>query len=493
MKKLFSFLMLIGILAAGCSQEEYGDTMGNQETTPSFVFAEGTYLTPTIGSDGGALVYSFTTNSSWSVVTTDEWLSVEPASGDATVTSFTISAPKNLSGRNRATTIKVEYGKNQSLYILLSQSAELCAANEIAYRTTDAQIITPTTVEGFGAEFIDNTYEDGYGKLRFTAEVKSIPAEAFKGCTTLKLIILPEELTTIGDNAFEGCVELQDITLDEKVTTIGDMAFSECRALPSIALGELVATIGNRAFNECSQLASITIPDAVSAIGDYTFYNCTSLAAVTFGSSIASIGDHAFAFCPALAEVALPNSVKSIADSAFINCYNLAKVTLGNSIESIGDYAFTYCKALSSISLPNTVKSLGDYAFLRCEKLAIVTLSETLTHIGEATFANCSSLLSITLPATITSIGNEAMFGCSKLSTINCLATVPPTLYTSAFNKYYKESEDFITESGDEAERETYEVTAIGANIYVPTASVEAYKSAEEWSNYASKITGKAF
>lgn len=495
MKKLFSFLMLIGILAAGCSQEEYGYTtnMGDDANTPSFTFVEGTYLTPTIGSDGGALVYNFATNSAWSATSSEEWISITPASGDATATCFTISAPKNLTGHARTTTIKVEYGNGKSLEILLSQAAELCAVNEIAYRTTDGEIITPATVEGFGAEFTNNTYENGYGKLRFTGEVKSIPAEAFKGCTTLKLIILPEQLTTIGDSAFEGCTELQEIRFNKAVTTIGKMTFSECEALSTIVLGENITTIGEGAFNKCSQLESIAIPDGVSHIGDYTFYSCASLVAVSLGNSIESIGDSAFENCSALAEITLPDSVKSIADNAFANCHNLAKVTLGNNIESIGDYAFTYCKSLNSIALPNTVKSLGDYAFLRCEKLANITLSENLTHIGEATFANCSSLMSITLPAAITSIGNEAMFGCSRLSTINCMSTTPPTLGACAFDKYIVKSEGVEAENGDKYDRETYEVAAIGSTIYVPTNSAEAYKSAEAWSNYASKITGKSF
>ncbi|MBO7313259.1 MAG: leucine-rich repeat protein, partial [Alistipes sp.] len=282
MKKLFSFLMLIGILAAGCSQEEYGYTtnMGDDANTPSFTFVEGTYLTPTIGSDGGALVYNFATNSAWSATSSEEWISITPASGDATATCFTISAPKNLTGHARTTTIKVAYGNGKSLEILLSQAAELCAVNEIAYRTTDGEIFTPATIEGFGAEFIDNTYENSYGKLCFTGEVKSIPAEAFKGCTTLKLIILPEQLTTIGDSAFEGCTELQEIRFNKAVTTIGKMTFSECEALSAIVLGENITTIGEGAFNKCSQLESIAIPDGVSHIGNYTFYSCASLVAV---------------------------------------------------------------------------------------------------------------------------------------------------------------------------------------------------------------------
>lgn len=55
---------------------------------------------------------------------------------------------------------------------------------------------------------------------------------------------------------------------------------------------------------------------------------------------------------------------------------------------------------------------------------------------------------------------------CSNLTKIYCKATTPPTLGSNAFD---------------------YTI------IYVPQASVEAYKSADGWSEYANRIEGYDF
>ena len=487
--------MIAGLLAVGCSKDKYDDTTNseNQNIAPSFIFEEGTYFSPTVSSDGGALVYRFMTNTTWSVTSAEEWIDIDPASGDAADRSFTILVAKNETGRERTGRVKVAYGKNHSLNITIYQDEEYCASNEVAYKTTDGQVITPATTEGFGAAFIENTYADGYGKLRFEGDVKSIPAEAFKDCTTLVSITLPENLEIIGNNAFEGCLDLESIALNSKITTIGDMAFSRCHSLPSIELSQSITSIGAKAFYSCFELASISIPEGITAISDYMFYNCIALNDVKLNNNIESIGNNAFAFCTSLNAITIPNSVKSIGNSAFSNCGALTKVVLGIGVESIGDYAFIYCKSLNSIALPNSVKELGSYAFNSCERLTNIELSNALTSIGDSTFTNCNSLVTITIPALVSSIGDNAMFGCSKLTTVNCLATTPPTLGASALDKYNKSEEEFITETDEESVKVVYEVTAINANIYVPTASVEAYKGAEGWSNYASKIAGKDF
>lgn len=488
MKKLFSFLMLATIIATGCDKEkEYSDTLGTgeQTVTPSFVFEEGTYLTPNIGSDGGALRYNFTTNSTWAVTTSGTWVTIEPASGDATATSFSMIVAKNDTGRERTAVVRVEYGKNLSLNITVYQSAELCATNEVAYKSTNGEVITPTTVEGFGATFIDNTYADGYGKLRFEGDVKSIPAEAFKGCITLQSIILPDNLEVIDSYAFEGCRALDGVTIGDSVTTIGSGAFSGCRALKTAELGEGVTTIGDKAFYECSQLASISIPESVNAIGEYTFYNNISLVNVTLGNNLNSIEDHAFAFCTSLSEITIPDSVKDIETYAFADCTSLSKLYLGNSVETIGDHAFTYCTALSNIQVSKSLKSVGNFSFYRCEELTSINLGESLISVGESSFSNCVNLTSITLPATITAIGDRVLFGCDKLQSINCSAVTPPTLGNNAFDTYK------IVNIGDNQDR--YDIAAIGASINVPAESVDTYKSAVGWSNYASKIVGKDF
>ena len=93
-----------------------------------------------------------------------------------------------------------------------------------------------------------------------------------------------------------------------------------------------------------------------------------------------------------------------------------------------------------------------------------VEITEGITEIGfEALFA-CKNLTSVTIPSTVTSIGYGAFASCAKLTSLTIKATNPPTLEGDMLN---------------------YSNNCI---IYVPSASVDAYKSASGWSDYADRI-----
>ena len=93
-----------------------------------------------------------------------------------------------------------------------------------------------------------NTVEKVYGIRKGTGFEKANE--------TLKTVILPSELKTIGEMAFYNCEGLTSITIPDGVTSIGDEAFSHS-SLTSITIPDNVTSIGNSAFSGCSSLTTV--------------------------------------------------------------------------------------------------------------------------------------------------------------------------------------------------------------------------------------------
>ena len=103
------------------------------------------------------------------------------------------------------------------------------------------------------------------------------------GAVTIPGTITGLPVTTIGPSAFRDCTSLTSVMLPNSVTSIMDRAFYGCTSLASITLGNSVASIGYYVFNYCSSLPRITIPASVTSLGYLAFYGCLNLNGVYFG------------------------------------------------------------------------------------------------------------------------------------------------------------------------------------------------------------------
>ncbi len=378
------------------------------------------------------------------------------------------------------------------------------ANNEIWYTNgSTTMATTPYTTIEFGANIVSNTYDADKEcwVIMFDGPVKSIGNNAFYNCTSLTNIAIPDSVTEIGDEAFYDCTSLTSVTIPDSVTMIGNFAFDGCSSLTSITIGNSVTSIGVLAFGDCSSLASVTIPDSVTLIGYAAFAYCFSLASVTIPDSVTSIGEWAFEDCVSLTSVIIPDSVTEIGGSAFADCDSLTsfygkftsvdnrcliangkliafapagltEYTIPDSVTSIGKYAFGWCTSLTNITIPDSVTEIGNNAFFSCDSLTSVTIPDSVSAIGEYAFAYCESLTSVTIPDSVTSIGSYTFYYCTSLTSVYCKPTTPPT--------------------GD-YNHSMFDNNASGRKIYVPMESVEAYKSAQGWSDYADAIVGYDF
>ena len=142
-------------------------------------------------------------------------------------------------------------------------------------------------------------------------------------------------------------------------------------------------------------------------------------------------------------------------------------------LTTIGDNAFKDCTNLRNITLPAWVTSIGDNAFEACYSLSSITLPESLTSIGDNAFEDCYSLSSITLPAGLTSIGDYAFLHCASLTTVYV-------------KRWEQGSNPAITQGG------TFMFFGCDPSIYVPSAAVDTYKTADGWKEYSEKIQSNA-
>ena len=93
-----------------------------------------------------------------------------------------------------------------------------------------------------------------------------------------------------------------NLTLPEsyngQVYKIGDSAFRNCSSLTSVEIPNSVTSIGHEAFSGCSSLTSVEIPNSVTSIGHEAFSGCSNLTNIVLGSSVNSIASNAFVDSP---------------------------------------------------------------------------------------------------------------------------------------------------------------------------------------------------
>ena len=210
----------------------------------------------------------------------------------------------------------------------------------------------------------------------------------FESKKNLVRIILPSNLTTIGNSAFYSCSSLTSLSIGNNVTKIGQSAFNLCTSLTSITIPNSVTSIEGFAFQCCYSLTSLIIPNSVTSIGNSTFFGCSSLTSITIPNNITSIGNKVFEGCSSLTSVTIPNSVTSIGSSAFSGCSSLTSITIPNSVTSIGGWVFNGCSSLTSVNIGNSVTSIGERAFVSCNKLQSITFLGTTPPNASDTDAN---------------------------------------------------------------------------------------------------------
>lgn len=320
----------------------------------------------------------------------------------------------------------------------------------------------------------------------------SMSASAFDGCTGLEKLVLSENLTQLNNTVFRNNTSLTYVYIPDNVTSIGQNAFYGCNSLVKVDFSDApkLQTIGDFAFKSCTALTTFYIPSAnvIKTIGRHAFYGNTSMKTRTRNfHSLTSLGDSAF-FQTAISNITIDNAgLKTIPGGCFYQCTSLQNAYVSSAITTIGEYAFYGCSNLrgftcvaagnTGIEMPAGVTRIERYTFSNCRYLTTLDLPEGLYYIGDRALRQCKFTGDIELPSTLDSISARAFEGSasnqSSMSSLKVKSTTPPVIMPVS---------------------ESYElfpnVDNPPAVIYVPSASVTAYKGSTGWSIYAAKIEG---
>ena len=294
--------------------------------------------------------------------------------------------------------------------------------------------------------------------------VTRIYNKAFKDCTGLTSISIPDGVLVIEEDAFSGCTQLASIVFPSNLNTIGSDAFKNCSKLTSIVLPDGVTTIGSGAFGGCTKIASVSFPSSLISVGSRvidtgsTWYKNQTNNSVVYAGTVALrfkgtipatisitdgtivIADEAFSgFNTTLTRVNIPASVRHIGNSAFSNKTNLFTIYFysPNNLQSIGLNAFSDTQyGNSNMGVSGTVGYIGNIAYkfngTMPADTELVLKSGTVAIAGGA-FSGCTGLKSITIPNTVTNIGRQAFYGCTALESI----TIPSSVTTIDYYAFY--------------------------------------------------------
>ena len=374
-------------------------------------------------------------------------------------------------------------------------------------------------VTDLGDVFTSNGTISSFDELQYFTGLTEIPSEAFRLCGSLASVIIPGNVAVLGNDAFAYCA-FEEIVLPESLTSIGNDAFIGTQ-LRQVTIPQGVTSLGTGVFDMCWNLESfngkLASADGHSLVVDGCLYaNATSgLTVYVIPSGITTIKTRSVSLASP-ESVIIPEGVTYIEELAFfITNTQIETITLPNSLEVLGSSNFI-CRYLSSFSgkfasadgrcliesdeligfapaglteyaIPQGVKAIGIRVFQRCpiakviipddvtniswaafyaSEINQITLPSALETIGGIAFCNCSNITELVIPANVGSIGVQAFMGCTGLTKVTVNNPVPIEIDEGVFDN-----------TND-------------CPIYVPNASVDAYKFAPGWSDYSGRIFG---
>ncbi len=166
------------------------------------------------------------------------------------------------------------------------------------------------------------------------------------------------------------------IVIPQNVTKIGEGAFRDLTGLRSIVIPGTVKEIGNNAFSGNPTLENVVIEEGVERIGAFAFQGCSALKTMKIADSVIGIGSTCFGQCKALTEINFPKGLTTIPYQMLLDCISLTEIVIPEGIQVIDTFAFRNCYKVKKTTIPSTVKTIKGNAFNGMQSLVNIEIAE---------------------------------------------------------------------------------------------------------------------
>lgn len=353
----------------------------------------------------------------------------------------------------------------------------------------------------FERAFVENSLIESFDELElFNGLVEWTAVGEFSKCTSLRSVKMPKHTTSIPASCFGNCTSLERVVLGDGVNKFAGGAFVNCENLSEININQdIVEEIGNQAFSNCKKLPIdvINMPNlkliSSPVERQYAFF-ATPIKRIESLGQITTVAG--FNSCVELVSVKLPSTVIHIEFGCFGGCVNLTNLeydwtklvitekfwsqNINVSIEELNAVNLTGIAYFQSLKIKH-VRSLGSITELNeiCNYsggdgtyLESCILPNTLEIIRGGALRQADGLKHIVIPESVTNIEGYAVYG-NNITYAVLLNPTPCTISSNwNFNKHNGKGGMVNA---------TYP-------IYVPDESLEAYKTATGWTQYASRF-----
>lgn len=274
------------------------------------------------------------------------------------------------------------------------------------------------------------------------------PSYTFYACKTLKSVVLPETLKTVGESAFNKCSALEEVIFKDNLKVIGKGAFMSCPMLKEVNLPDGVEKISDRAFY-AAPITTFHMPTSLQTIGATVFYG-TLLTKVELPAGVSKIGEAAFGGCKNLEtfEVEEGNTSFKVLDGVLFTADGKMLV------------AYPQADPREKYIVPAAVDSIYKAAFDCAEKIRVLRINKGVRTLPISMCYGNSELQKLYIPSTVTLLRAGCVDNCPKLTEVHVRATTPPEVETGAFGVMFP----------------NYTM-----NLFVPTGTLELYEAAPEW------------